>query len=151
MTKLENNIAKAQGYLERFRADGVLNQIDGQSAAGSTGETFESISPIDLKSIANVARGTAEDIDKAANAAKRAFAEWRGIGGSERKKILHAIADGIVARSEEIAFIECMDTGQSLRFMSKAALRGAENFRFLETGHRAPVTAKHCRPAVRST
>ncbi|WP_163364882.1 aldehyde dehydrogenase family protein, partial [Escherichia coli] len=36
----------------------------------------------------------------------------------------------IVARAEEIAFVECMDTGQSLKFMAKAALRGAENFRF---------------------
>jgi 5-carboxymethyl-2-hydroxymuconic-semialdehyde dehydrogenase len=40
------------------------------------------------------------------------------------------VADGIVARAEEIAFIEAMDTGQTIRFMSKAALRGAENFRF---------------------
>ncbi|TIX62009.1 MAG: aldehyde dehydrogenase family protein, partial [Mesorhizobium sp.] len=46
------------------------------------------------------------------------------------------IADAIVARAEEIAFVECMDTGQSLKFMAKAALRGAENFRFY--GDRAP-------------
>ena len=52
------------------------------------------------------------------------------MAGSQRKKILHAIADGIVERAEEIAFAECYDTGQALRFMSKAALRGAENFRF---------------------
>ena len=136
MTQLETNIATAELYLERFRADGVFNHIDGRAVPGSKSETFESISPIDLKPIANVARGTAEDIDQAASAAKQAFTEWRDISGSERKKILHAIADGIVARSEEIAFIECMDTGQSLRFMSKAALRGAENFRFF--GDRAP-------------
>ncbi|MEC9310221.1 MAG: 5-carboxymethyl-2-hydroxymuconate semialdehyde dehydrogenase, partial [Pseudomonadota bacterium] len=36
----------------------------------------------------------------------------------------------IEARAEEIAFTECMDTGQALRFMSKAAIRGAANFRF---------------------
>ena len=43
---------------------------------------------------------------------------------------MHCIADGIEKRSEEIALIEAVDTGQSLRFMSKAALRGAANFRF---------------------
>jgi 5-carboxymethyl-2-hydroxymuconic-semialdehyde dehydrogenase len=43
---------------------------------------------------------------------------------------LHKIADAIVARAEEIALVECMDTGQAYRFMAKAALRGAENFRF---------------------
>ncbi len=48
----------------------------------------------------------------------------------ERKAILHRVADRIVARKEEIAFVECMDTGQALRFMSGAALRAAENFRF---------------------
>ena len=50
---------------------------------------------------------------------------------ADRKKIIHAVADAIVARADEIALCECMDTGQALRFMSKAALRGAENFRFL--------------------
>ncbi|MGI9475514.1 MAG: 5-carboxymethyl-2-hydroxymuconate semialdehyde dehydrogenase, partial [Hyphomicrobiaceae bacterium] len=50
--------------------------------------------------------------------------------GTERKKILHRVADLIVARADEIALLECWDTGQALRFMSKAALRGAENFRF---------------------
>ena len=43
---------------------------------------------------------------------------------------MHKIADGVVRRAEEIAIVECMDTGQSLNFMAKAALRGAENFRF---------------------
>ena len=50
--------------------------------------------------------------------------------GDARRALLHKIADAIVKRAEEIAFVECMDTGQSLKFMAKAALRGAENFRF---------------------
>jgi 5-carboxymethyl-2-hydroxymuconic-semialdehyde dehydrogenase len=56
--------------------------------------------------------------------------------GDARKALLHRIADAIVARAEEIALVECMDTGQALKFMSKAALRGAENFRFF--ADRAP-------------
>ena len=44
---------------------------------------------------------------------------------------MHRIADGIEALAEEIAICECCDTGQAWRFRSKAALRGAENFRFL--------------------
>jgi 5-carboxymethyl-2-hydroxymuconic-semialdehyde dehydrogenase len=77
-----------------------------------------------------VARGDAAEVDRAAKAAKAAFAGWRDMPGRERKALLHRIADGIVARAEEIAFLECLDTGQALRFMSKAALRGAENFRY---------------------
>jgi 5-carboxymethyl-2-hydroxymuconic-semialdehyde dehydrogenase len=44
--------------------------------------------------------------------------------------ILHAVADLIVERRHEIAVTECVDTGQTMRFMSAAALRGADNFRF---------------------
>ena len=59
-----------------------------------------------------------------------AFPAWAATDGAQRREILHAIADAIEARAEEIAFTECMDTGQALRFMAKAAVRGAENFRF---------------------
>jgi 5-carboxymethyl-2-hydroxymuconic-semialdehyde dehydrogenase len=80
--------------------------------------------------LATVARGTAQDIDRAAKAARAAFPAWAAMNGDARKALLHRIADAIVARAEEIAFVECMDTGQALKFMAKAALRGAENFRF---------------------
>ncbi len=130
MSALETNIAKAESYLKRFRENGVLNQIGGKAVPASDGSSFEIISPVDLKPLANAARGKAEDIDRAAKAAKAAFKDWAAMQGAARKKLLHKIADGIVARAEEIAFVECMDTGQSLKFMAKAALRGAENFRY---------------------
>jgi len=130
MSKLDENIAKAQGYLARFKADGVLNHIAGEAIPAADGSTFEVISPVDLKPLAQAARGKTADIDRAAKAAKAAFADWAAMPGDTRKKLLHKIADAIVARAEEIAFVECMDTGQALKFMSKAALRGAENFRF---------------------
>jgi len=136
MSKLDENIAKAEQYLARFRLEGVKNQIDGEAVAAKSGETFETISPIDLKPLAKVARGGAADIDAAAKAAKTAFPGWAAMPGEARKKLLHTIADAIEARAEEIAFVECMDTGQSLKFMAKAALRGAENFRFF--ADRAP-------------
>ncbi|MBW8447598.1 MAG: 5-carboxymethyl-2-hydroxymuconate semialdehyde dehydrogenase [Arenimonas sp.] len=130
MSKTEENIARAEAYLARFKAEGVLNHIAGESVPAADATTFEIISPVDLKPMARVARGKAEDIDSAAKAAKGAFAEWAAMPGEARKKLMHRIADAIVARAEEIAFVECMDTGQALKFMSKAALRGAENFRF---------------------
>src|SRR5690606_25747418 len=85
---------------------------------------------VDLAPLAKVARSGASDVDRAAKAAKAAFRDWAAMDGAARRKLLHCIADAIEARAEEIAFTECMDTGQALRFMSKAALRGAENFRF---------------------
>ncbi|RFB81722.1 5-carboxymethyl-2-hydroxymuconate semialdehyde dehydrogenase [Rhizobium leguminosarum bv. trifolii] len=136
MSKLQENIAKAEIYLAKFKERGVLNRIGGEDVGGGDGETFETLSPVDLKPLATVARGTTADIDRAARAAKSAFGEWAAMPGDARKKLLHKIADAIVARAEEIAFVECMDTGQSLKFMAKAALRGAENFRFF--ADRAP-------------
>lgn len=136
MTKLQENSARAEAYLARFKEKGVLNRIGGEDLPAEDGATFETISPVDLKPLAKVAQGKAADIDRAAKAAKAAFADWAAMPGAARKKLLHKIADAIVARAEEIAFVECMDTGQSLRFMAKAALRGAENFRFF--ADRAP-------------
>ena len=130
MAALADNLAKAAGHLARFQRDGVLNQIDGQARPAVDGEWFESLSPVDLKPLAKVARGKAADVDLAAKAAKAAFAPWAAMPGDARKALLHRIADAIVARAEEIALVECMDTGQALKFMAKAALRGAENFRF---------------------
>jgi len=130
MASLEDNLTKAQEYLARFRDRGVLNHINGEAVPAADGATFESISPVDLKPLAHVAHGKADDIDRAAKAAKAAFPGWAAMDGQDRRKLLHGIADAIVARAEEIAFVEAMDTGQSIRFMAKAALRGAENFRF---------------------
>ncbi|MCK7615385.1 5-carboxymethyl-2-hydroxymuconate semialdehyde dehydrogenase [Roseibium sediminicola] len=130
MSDLETNIGKLAGYLARFKESGILNQIGGEAQPAASGATFETRSPVDESLICQVAKGNAVDIDAAAKAAKAAFPAWRDMAATERKKILHKIADGIVARAEEIALCECWDTGQALRFMSKAALRGAENFRF---------------------
>jgi 5-carboxymethyl-2-hydroxymuconic-semialdehyde dehydrogenase len=135
---LDQTIAKAQKYLARFSGATLTHLIDGKRDPGS-GETFDTLSPVDNSLLAKVSRGTPAEIDKAAKAAKRAFLSWRKTPGEQRREILHKIADAIVARAEEIAFVECMDTGQPIRYMSKAALRGAENFRFY--ADRAPAAA----------
>ncbi|CAN7205304.1 5-carboxymethyl-2-hydroxymuconate semialdehyde dehydrogenase [Mesorhizobium sp. LjRoot246] len=136
MSDLQGNLNKAEAYLARFKRDCVLNQIDGEAVPALDGATFETLSPVDLKPLARVARGGGADIDRAAKAAKAAFPAWAAMPGEARKRLLHKIADAIEARAEEIAFVECMDTGQALKFMAKAALRGAENFRFF--ADRAP-------------
>ena len=130
MSDLTTNLARAEGYLARFRQNGVLNHINGKAVAALDGSTFETLSPVDLQPLAQVAQGKAADVALAAAAAKAAFPAWRAMEGEARKALLHKIADAIEARAEEIAFVEAMDTGQSIRFMAKAAIRGAENFRY---------------------
>jgi 5-carboxymethyl-2-hydroxymuconic-semialdehyde dehydrogenase len=138
MSAFDDSLARARQYLARFRGKTLDHLIGGKSVTGSGG-TFETRSPVDDILLATVARGTAADIDQAAQSAKRAFLQWRKTSGEKRREILHRIADAIEARAEEIALIECMDTGQPIRYMSKAALRGAENFRFY--ADRAPSAA----------
>jgi 5-carboxymethyl-2-hydroxymuconic-semialdehyde dehydrogenase len=129
-TTLDDTIALAEKHLARFRKATVPHLIDGKPELGGGG-TFETASPVDNAPIAKVARGGAAEIDRAAKAAMKAFrTTWAHTSGEKRRAILHKIADAIVARADEIAYVECMDTGQPIRYMSKAALRGAENFRF---------------------
>ena len=132
----DGNVAKAEQYLARFRAEGVRHFIDGAPRPASSGQTFETRTPIDDRVLAAVAAGDAGDVDAAASAAQRAFPAWRDLPGADRRDLLHAIADAIEARAEEIALLESLDTGQPVRFMSAAAKRGAENFRFF--ADRAP-------------
>ncbi len=130
MSEFENNKEKLLKFLGRFKEDGVLNHINGESIKADDKQFFENISPIDLKKICDVSRSGSIDINLAVASAKNAFSEWSSFSGQERKKILHKIATSIEERAHEIALIESFDTGQSLRFMAKAALRGAANFRY---------------------
>lgn len=127
---LQDNLDKLQPLIGRFQSEVLGHFIAGETIPGESGDSFTNITPIDNQPINQVAAGTAADIDRAASAAGEAFPAWRALAGGKRREILHAVADGIMTRAEDIALIESFDTGQALRFMSKAALRGAENFRF---------------------
>jgi len=133
---VERNRGRALEYLARFREKPLGHFIDGRPDTGSGGEPFNVLDPSTGELLGQALGGTAADIDAAAAAAKRAFPTWSQMSGEKRRKLLHAIADAIEARADEIAVVESLDTGQPLRFMSKAALRGAENFRFF--ADRAP-------------
>ena len=63
---LEDNLALvAEGYLQQFKAQPILHRIGGKDVAASDGQTFESLSPVDLSVLASIAQGTAADIDAA--------------------------------------------------------------------------------------
>ena len=155
MPELDSNIAKALEHLARWREQPLPHFINGSWS--ETGETFENFSPADGSALCRVALGSRSDIDSAADAAQQAFAQWRDMPGKRRREILNAIADAIVANAERIALVEALDTGQPLRFMEKAAQRGAENFRFFgdmaesaRDGLSTPVDDQHLNFTTRS-
>jgi len=132
----EKSVSQARGYLARFHEQTLGHYIGGQAVDSSNAEVFDNTSPIDGSVLGQVVAGTSNDIDTAVNAASDSFEDWKSLDGSERRRILHRVADLIVARADEIAMVESMDTGQPIRFMAKAAVRGAANYRFF--ADRAP-------------
>ena len=127
---LNRNLATADRYLERFRSAPLRHRIGGRELESASGESFDNRSPVDNGLLGAVSAGGTPEVNAAADAADAAFAAWQRISGAERRGILHAIADAIEARADEIALVEALDTGQPIRFMAAAARRGAENFRF---------------------
>lgn len=127
---LAQNLVKAERHLERFRAGVLGHFINGRVDVGRSGKSFDNLTPVDNSVLCRVAAGSAADIDAAAVAARAAFPAWREMAPEKRRALLHRIADAIEVHADQIALIESVDTGQAIRFMSKAAIRGAENFRF---------------------
>jgi len=133
---LEQNRGKAEDLLRAYGERPLGHLIAGSRVPAEAGQTFDNLTPSDNSVLGQVAAGGAQAIDAAAAAAAAAFPAWRDLPGGERRRLLHAVADGIMQRREEIALLESVDTGQPIRFMQKAALRGAENFRYF--ADRAP-------------
>ncbi|MEP7311850.1 MAG: 5-carboxymethyl-2-hydroxymuconate semialdehyde dehydrogenase [Pseudomonadota bacterium] len=126
---LQDNLQQIEPLLAALRQQPLGHFIAGREVAGGS-ERFVNNTPIDNSAIGEVWAAGAPQVNAAAEAAAAAFPAWRALAGAKRREILHAIADLIVSNSQKIALLESYDTGQPLRFMSQAALRGAENFRF---------------------
>ncbi|MGO7531253.1 aldehyde dehydrogenase family protein [Rhizobium leguminosarum] len=88
--------------------------IDGQWVKPAKGGTCEVINPANEEVIHRIAAATAEDVDLAVKAARRAFDRdgWPKLTGGQRAGYLRAIADGIRARQAEIARLEVLDNGK---------------------------------------
>ncbi|MGQ5639154.1 MULTISPECIES: aldehyde dehydrogenase [unclassified Streptomyces] len=103
--------------------------IGGERVAST--ETFTDVSPIDGSTLGEISRGTAMEAAAAVAAAKAAFPGWAATPRAERARILHAIADGVDKRLEELAIVETTDNGALLRSHRRGVMpRVAHNFRF---------------------
>ncbi|WP_119302844.1 aldehyde dehydrogenase [Dongia deserti] len=92
---------------------------------------FQSISPIDEAVIADMAAGSAIEIEQAIEAASSAFKRWKRTAREERARLLHRIADIIESRIEALAQVETRDNGSLLRSHRRRVMpRVAMNFRF---------------------
>ncbi|AOT60711.1 MULTISPECIES: aldehyde dehydrogenase family protein [Streptomyces] len=89
--------------------------IDGEFTDAADGRVFKTVSPATEEVLSEVARAGAEDVDRAVRAARKAFAKWSALPGSERAKYLFRIARIIQERSRELAVLETLDNGKPIR------------------------------------
>ncbi|MBC9249367.1 aldehyde dehydrogenase [Pseudomonas alcaligenes] len=90
--------------------------IDGQWTLPIQGGSFASLDPSDESLLAQVPAATAEDVDRAVRAARRAFDDgpWPRLSGAQRGEVLRAIAAGIRRRLPQLARLEVRDNGKPL-------------------------------------
>ncbi len=88
--------------------------IDGHWTDAASGRTFETPNPATGETLARIAEGDAEDINRAVKAARRAFEEgpWSRMTPSERGRIIWRIGDLILAHLDELAQLEALDNGK---------------------------------------
>ncbi|NMM49963.1 aldehyde dehydrogenase family protein [Marinigracilibium pacificum] len=89
--------------------------IGGKWVAPSSGEYFDNISPIDGEAFTRAARGNKDDVEKALDAAHKAFPGWSTTSAAGRAKVLLDIADIIEENLEQLARVETIDNGKALR------------------------------------
>ena len=104
--------------------------IDGEFCPSATGEVFENINPATGETLTEVARGGAEDINRAVAAARRAFESgvWSRRAPEERKATLLKLADLIRSHRLELALLDTMDMGKLIRDSVTIDAPGAANF-----------------------
>jgi 1-pyrroline dehydrogenase len=86
--------------------------VGGEWIESAGGETIEVLNPATGETIAEVPRGTAEDVERAVDAAQRAWAEWRYKTPKDRMELLLALADLVDEHAEELARLESLNVGK---------------------------------------
>ncbi|WP_201585695.1 acetaldehyde dehydrogenase ExaC [Psychrobacter jeotgali] len=114
------------------------NFINGEWVAPVDGEYFDNPSPIDGKTICQVARSKEADIEKALDAAHAAKDAWGKTSVTERANLLLKIADKMEANLEAIAIAECYENGKAVRETLAADIPLAiDHFRYFASAIRA--------------
>jgi len=91
------------------------NFIGGKFVPPVRGQYFEVLSPINGMPFTQAARSTAEDIERALDAAHEAAPKWGRVPAGDRANILLKIADRIDANLEKLAYAETVDNGKAIR------------------------------------
>nr|WP_295970242.1 aldehyde dehydrogenase family protein [uncultured Bacillus sp.] len=106
--------------------------INGEKAESSSGGTMKTFNPATGELVAEVAKATKEDTEKAVQAARQAFdhGKWRRFPVNKRFRVLNKIASIMRSRFNELVELEILDTGKSLTAAQGQINQAIEDFEF---------------------
>ncbi|MCC7244097.1 MAG: aldehyde dehydrogenase [Saprospiraceae bacterium] len=112
----------------------VLNFINGKYVPAQSGQWLDNFAPATGRLSGRIADSDETDVDMAFQAAKAAFPEWSAMSLDQRHDILRAVADGILARLDDLAHAESADSGKTITTARTVDIpRAALNFKFFAT------------------
>jgi len=105
--------------------------INGEPAEPASGELRELVEPATGEPLAKVAVANEADVDRAVEAARAALeGDWAKTPPTERSRLLHALADALVANRKELAELEARNVGKAISSVKAELAQAVENFRF---------------------
>lgn len=112
----------------------LKNYIDGKLVPADSGEYFDNYNPATGKVYSQIPDSSPSDVQKAYEAAARAFPKWSGMSTERRFRILNRLADIIEQYTEPLARAESIDSGKPLSVAGTTDIpRSHANFRFFAT------------------
>src|SRR5713226_819170 len=106
------------------------NLVGGEWVDAAGGETMEVLNPATGETIAEVPRSSADDVDRAVQAAKKALPEWLETTPGERTEMLLKLADAMEQHAEELAELESQNVGKPLGYARDEIPVASDNIRF---------------------
>ena len=105
--------------------------INGESTESASGELRDLAEPATGEPLAKVAVANEQDVDRAVDAARAALdGDWGRTAPTERSRLLHALADALVANRKELAELESRNVGKAISSVKAELAQAVENFRF---------------------
>jgi acyl-CoA reductase-like NAD-dependent aldehyde dehydrogenase len=105
--------------------------INGDGAEAASGEVRELVEPATGEPLAKAAMAGEADVDRAVEAARAALeGDWGKTPATERSRLLHALADAIVANRAELAELEARNVGKAISSVKAELHQALENFRY---------------------
>src|SRR5215471_2213020 len=106
------------------------NIVGGEWVDSASGETMEVLNPATGETIAEVPSGTADDVGRAVDAAKKALPDWLETTPGERAEALLKLADLLDEHAEELAQLESTNVGKPLPAARDEMPVSSDNIRF---------------------